>query len=119
MKNVHVILCKGKLLLVQYVEILHTNIVFLIEETLFLNTCHVKNVKLRNCILQTFYFYELDVVLLQYVFTDIAGNTKLFRRNQYEFNIVVANQRLDQRVNGTSEFQISAQTDGNVVKTSL
>ena len=57
--------------------------------------------------------------LLQYIFTDIAGNTQLFRRDQDKFDIVVTNQCLDQRVNSTSEFQISAQTDGNVVKTSL
>ena len=56
MAHGHVRLGKGHLLFGEDIAVLQTDIVFLVEETLLLNTCHVKNIKLRNSILQTFYF---------------------------------------------------------------
>ena len=46
MKNEHVILCQIHLFFCQDIAVLHADVVFLIEETLLLNTCHIKNIKL-------------------------------------------------------------------------
>ena len=79
MKNVHIVFCKGKLLFVQYVEVFHANVILFVEETLLLNTGHVKDIKIRDGILKTLFLYELDVVFLQHVLTDVAWDAKLFR----------------------------------------
>ena len=62
---------------------------------------------------------KLDIVAFQNILTDIAWNTKLLRRNQNKFHIFITDQSLDQRVNGTAEFQVTTEADGNNVKSAL
>ena len=104
MHNDHILRCKFHFLLVKNIEILHADIILFIEETFFLYTGHIKDIQLRKCIFQTFYFFEFDVVLTQYIVADITWDTQLFRRNQDKTDSCVADQCTDQGVNGTSEL---------------
>ena len=79
MKNIHVLWSKFHFLFVKYVEIFHTDIVFFVEETFFLYTSHVEDVKFWKSILQTFYFFKFYIVFLKDIFADVAWYTKLFR----------------------------------------
>ena len=79
MKNVHILRSQFHFLFVEDVEILHAYVIFFVEETFFLYTCHVEDVKLRKCIFQTLYFFEFYVILLKDIFTDVAWYTKFFR----------------------------------------
>ena len=107
------------LCLIQNVEVFHADIVFFIEETLLLNTGHVKKVKLRKCILKTNDFLELLVIAYEHVVTDVVRETELIRRDQNKFDVRITDQCLDQGVNSTAEFQVAAKTDREIVKASL
>ena len=73
----------------------------------------------RNSFLQTFYLLELNVISLQNIFADIAGDPQLFWGDQDKSDVFVTYQCFNKRVYSTSEFQIPTQTDGKVVKTSM
>ena len=62
---------------------------------------------------------KLDIVAFQNILTDIAWNTKLFRRDQDEFYVLITHQCLDQRMDSTSEFQITAETDRDIIKSAF
>ena len=57
--------------------------------------------------------------LVQNVMTDIFGKTKLLRRDQDKADALISDQSVDQRVDRTPEFQISAQTDRHIAETPL
>ena len=119
MKNQHIRGSQFQFLLVENVEIFHPYIILFIEETLLLNTGHVQDIKSWKCVLETFLLDELDIVALQYILTDIAWDTKLFRRDQDKFYVLITHQCLDQRMDSTSEFQITAETDRDIVKSAF
>ena len=119
MQNVHIRFGKFQFGFVQYVEVFHTHVVFLIEETFFLHTGHVQKIQFRKCIFQAFHFFVRNLLLVENSIPDIAWQAQLLRRNQNEFHIWIANQCLDQRVNCAAEFQVTAQTDGEVAQTSF
>ena len=79
MHNDHILRCKFHFLFVKNIEILHADIILFIEETFFLYTGHIKDIQLRKCIFQTFYFFEFYIVFLKDIFADVAWYTKLFR----------------------------------------
>ena len=119
MQDLHIRFGKCKLCLIQNVEVFHADIVFFIEETLLLNTGHVKKVKLRKCILKTNDFLELLVIAYEHVVTDVVRETELIRRDQNKFDVRITDQCLDQGVNSTAEFQVAAKADREIVKASL
>ena len=105
--------------LVQDVEILHPHVILLIEETLPLYPGHVEQIQLRQGVLQADNLLEILMVGPQHIVPDVAGHPQLLRGDEDELYILVAHQGLDQGVNGAAEFQISAQTDSQVIEPSL
>ena len=69
--------------------------------------------------LQTDDFFIIFVVCLQHILTDVVRYPQFFWRNQDEGYIFVTDQGLDQGMDGSAEFQIAAQTDGEVVQPSF
>ena len=65
MENQHIFWRKFHFPFVQDVEIFHTDIIFLVEETFLLNTCHIKDIEIRKGILQALYFCIWDIFLIQ------------------------------------------------------
>ena len=64
---------------VKNVEIFHAHVIFFVEETLFLDSCHVEKVQIRQRVLEADDFFEILVVPAQDVLADIIGNAELFR----------------------------------------
>ena len=73
MKYIHVFRCETHLFLIQYIEIFHAYVVFLIEETLFLNPGHVQDIKFGNRIIQADYFLIRNVLLVQHIMAHVIG----------------------------------------------
>ena len=96
MKYQHIFRSKLHFCFVQNIEIFHADVIFFIEETLFLYTGHVKDVKFRQSVFETDYFFERNVVLCKDIFADIAWYAQFFRRNQDKFYIRVTNQSMNQ-----------------------
>ena len=71
MKYIHILWSKLHFCLVKDVEVFHAYVVFLVEETLFLYSCHVEDVKARHSVFETDNFFIFDVVAVQYIMTDI------------------------------------------------
>ena len=46
----------------------------------------------------------------------VVGQAQLFGRNQDDLHPLVARQRLDERMNRAAEFQVAAETDGQMVE---
>ena len=105
--------------LVQNIEILQAHVILFVEEALSLHTGHVEKVEVSDDVLQTLYLLVMLSVRLQHILADIAGELKLLRGNAHEIDIVVTHQRLDQGMDGTAEFQVSAQADGQMIETAL
>ena len=74
---------------------------------------------IRKGIFQSFHFLKINIIFYQHIFTDITWDAKLLRRNQYESYIRITYKSFNQRMNSTSEFKVSAQTDGDIIQTSL
>ena len=60
-----------------------------------------------------------NMFFIQDILTDVTGKTKLFGRDENETDAGVTNQGIDQRMNGTAEFQVATETDGQIVETSF
>lgn len=54
---------------------------------------------------------QIPVLFVEHILTDIIRETQLFRGDQYKTDPGVAYKCVDQRVDGTTEFQVAAQTD--------
>ena len=117
MEDQHVRTGKLHFFLVQDIEILHADVVLFIEEAFLLDTGHIEEIQFWKSLLKTHDLCVGYVVPLQDILTDVVGQAELLGGDQHEADALVANQRVDQRVDGTPEFQVAAQTDGQVVKT--
>ena len=115
MKDIHIFRGKLHFLLVQDIEVFHSHIIFFIEETFLLDTGHVQDVKFRKGVLQTYHFFIGNIVPVKYVMAYIFRKAELLRGDQDEPDPFVSYQCVDQRVDGASEFQVAAKTDGHVV----
>ena len=71
------------------IEILQADIILFVEETLFLNAGHVKNVQLGQLVFQTDDFFIRNIFFTQHL-CDIIRNPQLGRGNEDEPEVVVA-----------------------------
>ena len=95
MEHKHIITGKLHLLFVENVAVLHTDVIFLVEETLSLDTCHVENIKLRHRLIQVFDLFVLDSLCIQCILNDIIRDAQFRRGNEDETDACVAGQRID------------------------
>ena len=116
MKDAQRILCISQLVRRQDIAVLQADVVLLIEESLPLDSRHVKDVQLRHSIFQIRCLYIFDVLRIQYIFLQILWQTKFIRRDEDKFHIVIARHGRHQRMDRPSEFQISAKADGKTIK---
>ena len=70
----HVLTGKCHFFLGEDVEILESYIVFLVEETFSLYSCHVQDIKFGHYIFKLYYFLVGYVVLIEYIFTYVIGD---------------------------------------------
>ena len=94
MEHNHIRLCHFHFLFVENVEIFQTDVILFVEETLFLNAGHVKNVQLGQLVFQTDDFFIRNIFFTQHL-CDIIRNPQLGRGNEDEPEVVVAGERVD------------------------
>ena len=111
MHYIHIFRRELHFLFVQNVEIFHADIIFFVEETFFLYAGHVKDIQFRKRVFEADYFTVRDFLIVKHILTDIIRKTQLFRGDQYKTDPGVAYKCVNQRVDGTTEFQVAAQTD--------
>ena len=102
---------KLKLRTVKDVEVLHTNVVILVEEALLLYAGHVEHIQLRKSVLQTDHFLEWNIVLPQNVIPDIIRNPKFLRRDQDKADTCIPDKCRNQGVYGAPELEVAADAD--------
>ena len=103
MEHQHVLFSQSHLVGVQDIEILQPHIVLLIEETLLLHSGHIQQIQLGHDPFQPYDFFIGDVSALEQV-GDIVGNPQLFGGNEYELDVMVSHQSLDQGMHRAPEL---------------
>ena len=63
----------------EIIEILHADVIILVEETFFLDTGHIKDIQLRENIFHFNNFLKWNIVCAQHIITDVIRETKLLR----------------------------------------
>ena len=119
MQHQHIFSCQLHFFLGKNVKILQSDVILLIEETLSLYPGHIEHVQLTHGIFQALHLFKCNVVGSEHIVPDVGGNPKFLRGNQDKFHILIADQRIDQGMNGSAKFQIPAKTNGQVSQTSL
>ena len=79
MQNQHFRRSKIHFGLIQNIEILHADVIILVEETFFLDTGHIKDIQLRENIFHFNNFLKWNIVCAQHIITDVIRETKLLR----------------------------------------
>ena len=95
MKDGHFLLCSLELVKCQYETVLDSVKLVLIEETLLLNTCHIKDVKFRHNLFHSLDFSEFQSPVKVLVIPDIVRQTKVIRSNEDYFIAFIPCKRLD------------------------
>ncbi len=100
----------------QDVTVFQADVIFLVEEALFLHAGHVQDVQVGHGILQAAGLLVGDAVGLQHVLDDIIGYSQLFRADEHKADVLEAGHGLDEGVDGATKLQVAAQADGQVVQ---
>ena len=79
MQNQHFRRSKIHFGLIQNIEILHADVIILVEETFLLDTGHIKDIQLRENIFHFNNFLKWNIVRPQHIITDVIRETKLLR----------------------------------------
>ena len=115
MENKHVVLCPAHDFFGQNIEIFQADVVFFIEETLALYTCHIEDIETADDAVQTDAFLIGDALFVQYV-DNVIGDPQLVGRDEYKANARIAGHGFNQGVDGAAEFEIAAEADGHVAE---
>ena len=79
MKNKHLFRSNVHLLLVEDIEILHAEIIFLVEEAFLLNTCHVEDIQIfHGLLIQLDNFFKWNL-LRSHGFANITWYAQFLR----------------------------------------
>ena len=119
MQDVHIRLCKLQLLWSQDVAVLQAQVFLFAGKTFPLDTGHVQDVQFRHRLIQTLHLGVRDLLFVQDLFLNIIRYCQFLWRDQHKADAGVAGEGKDERMNGASEFQVAAQTDGQVVQVTL
>ena len=117
MEHDHRILRKRHLGLVQDEAVLHPLELRLIQETLLLNAGHIEHIQLAHNGLHIINFLIINAIPVADLILHIGRQLKFLRSDENDLHILVAGKSLDQRVDGTSELEVAAETDGEIVQT--
>ena len=71
MQNVHIRFCEFHLFFVENVAVLHADVVFLVEETFLLDSCHVEDIQFFHCVIKTGCLTVLDIFGIKDTLLDI------------------------------------------------
>ena len=118
MQHIHVVLGAFHQPFVENIEILESDVVLFIEETLSLHACHVEKIKLCDDVFQFDALFIGITALLKKV-CDVVGNPELRRRDEDKVDVLIAGQCFDKGMDRSAELEISADTDRKVVETAL
>ena len=102
MQHIHIILGPAHEFLIQNIEILQPDIIFLVEEALSLYACHIEKIKFGDDVLKLDALL-IGVTLLLKKIGDVVGNMKLRRGNENKVDVLVARKCFDQRVHCSAE----------------
>ena len=70
-KHIHIRFRKLHFILIKNVAVLHADVVFLIEETLFLDSCHVEDIQFFHRVIKTGRLTVLDIFGIKDTLFDI------------------------------------------------
>lgn len=118
MKNEHFFFCKLHLGFIEYIEVLQTDVVFFVEETLLLNSCHVQEIKTRHNVFKFDDFLIGKTLGIKH-FSYIVRNLKLLGGNKNKMNTGVSGKSINKRVDSTSEFKIATKADSKITKLAI
>ena len=118
MEHNHIRLCHFHFLFVENVEIFQTDVILFVEETLFLNTGHIENIKFRHNIFKSGHFFIRNAFFMKH-FCDILGNLQFIRGDEDETDVIITDQCIDQGMHGTAKLQISAQANREMIQSAF
>ena len=104
---------------VENVAILQSQIIFLVKETFTLNARHIEDIELWHGRKKVGGLLVRNAVLFHNLGFYVVGYTKLVGRDQHKFDARIAGKCRDKRVNGTTEFEVSAKADSHIGQSSL
>ena len=119
MQHGHVRLCQPHLFLGQHIAVLQADVILFVEEALLLHTGHVQDVQFRHDLFQAAGLLVFDAVGLQHIVDDVIRHPQLFRADEHKADVLAAGHGLDQGMHRTTEFQVTAQADGQIVQPAL
>ena len=118
MQNLHVGLGQSQHVVVENIYILDALILHQVAETLFLYACHIQDVGIGNhFLIEGGVLLELNAMFLA-VNLVLVGHGQFLGCHEMEGGIEVAH-RHNQRVYGTTVFQVADQIDVQVLQCSL
>ena len=118
MQDVHVIFGLFHPLRIQDIEILQTDIIFLVKETFSLDPGHIEDIQTGHNIVQTDIFLVADSLFLQ-IFRNVIRYPQLRRGDKDETDPFITGQGVDQGMDRAAEFQVAAETDGKIAQPSF
>jgi len=100
----------------QHETILYSFIFLFIEEALFLDACHIEHVEFAHHLFERLHLPAGNAEPVAHLLLHVAGQTKFIGRDEYHVDTLEFLQCLYELVHGASEFEVAAETDGEVVE---
>ena len=118
MHNDHVVLSRVKHLAAKNKAVLQSDVVLFVEESFSLDSCHVQYVEFRNGFFKAAHLFPFYSGCIEH-FLDIARQIKFNRRNHDKADILISYHCLNEGMNGTAEFEVSAKAYCQPAQTAL
>ena len=119
MQDPQILLGVFQLLRGEDVAVLQAEVILLIEEAFLLDAGHVQDIQLRHDLLQTGGLGIGNVLGLDVLLLDVAGQLQLLRGDKHEPDAGVAAHGSHQRMDRPAKLQVTAEADGQVVEMAL